>query len=185
MELDLSKLKKKNIGSSFLGTFKETHYKPSGKKKGEHIPNWEMKGLYLGIRVGAIEDGNKKKDMLYFYDLDEKEIKIITVPIITGKIKYAIASGSIKLYDLIIAKYFGKKLGPSGFEYNDYQVDIYECPEDLLNQEEEFDIGGEIQKMSIREYIQSQVTSGYWDMFADEEAALSDMNKLYPSEERF
>ncbi len=80
MEINLKDLKKKEIGNTFLGTFKETHYKPKGAKKGMHIPDWEMNGLYLGYRVGVIDDKGKKKDMLYFYDLDEKEIKIITVP---------------------------------------------------------------------------------------------------------
>ena len=175
MELDLSKLKKKEIGNTFLGTFKETHYKPKGAKKGMHIPDWEMNGLYLGYRVGVIDDNGKKKDMLYFYDLDEKEIKIITVPLICGKVKYAIMTGSIELYDLIIVKYLGKKVGPSGFEYNDYQVDIYETPEYLLTMKDTYIVNGEQVEMTIKDYIHSQVSTGYWQMFADEEAALRDM----------
>ena len=175
MGIDIKGLKKKEIGNTFLGTFKETHYKPKGAKKGMHIPDWEMNGLYLGYRVGVIDDKGKKKDMLYFYDLDEKEIKIITVPLICGKVKYAIMTGSIELYDLIIAKYLGKKVGPSGFEYNDYQVDIYEAPEDLLKIEDTYIVNGEQVKMTIEDYIHSQVGIGYWQMFADEEAALRDM----------
>jgi len=175
MGIDIKGLKKKEIGNTFLGTFKETHYKPKGSKKGMHIPDWEMNGLYLGYRVGVIDDNGKKKDMLYFYDLDEKEIKIITVPLICGKIKYAIMTGSIELYDLIIAKYLGKKVGPSGFEYNDYQVDVYEPPEELLKIEDTYIVNGEQVKMTIEDYIHSQVGIGYWQMFADEEAALRDM----------
>lgn len=175
MGIDIKGLKKKEIGNTFLGTFKETHYKPKGAKKGMHIPDWEMNGLYLGYRVGVIDDNVKKKDMLYFYDLDEKEIKIITVPLICGKVKYAIMTGSIELYDLIIAKYLGKKVGPSGFEYNDYQVDIYETPEDLLTMKDTYIVNGEQVEMTIKDYIHSQVSTGYWQMFADEEAALRDM----------
>ena len=175
MGIDIKGLKKKEIGNTFLGTFKETHYKPKGAKKGMHIPDWEMNGLYLGYRVGVIEDNGKKKDMLYVYDLDEKEIKIITVPLICGKVKYAIMTGSIELYDLIIVKYLGKKVGPSGFEYNDYSVDIYECPQDLLKMKETFDVNGEQIEMTIEDFIHSQVGIGYWQMFADEEAALRDM----------
>ncbi len=175
MGIDIKGLKKKEIGNTFLGTFKETHYKPKGAKKGMHIPDWEMNGLYLGYRVGVIDDNGKKKDMLYFYDLDEKEIKIITVPLICGKVKYAIMTGSIELYDLIIAKYLGKKVGPSGFEYNDYQVDIYETPEYLLTMKDTFIVNGEQVEMTIKDYIHSQVSTGYWQMFADEEAALRDM----------
>jgi len=175
MEINLKDLKKKEIGNTFLGTFKETHYKPKGAKKGMHIPDWEMNGLYLGYRVGVIDDKGKKKDMLYFYDLDEKEIKIITVPLICGKVKYAIMTGSIELYDLIIAKYLGKKVGPSGFEYNDYQVDIYETPEYLLTMKDTYIVNGEQVEMTIKDYIHSQVSTGYWQMFADEEAALRDM----------
>lgn len=175
MGIDIKGLKKKEIGNTFLGTFKETHYKPKGAKKGMHIPDWEMNGLYLGYRVGVIDDNGKKKDMLYFYDLDEKEIKIITVPLICGKVKYAIMTGSIELYDLIIAKYLGKKVGPSGFEYNDYQVDIYETPEDLLTMKDTYIVNGEQEEMTIKDYIHSQVSTGYWQMFADEEAALRDM----------
>lgn len=177
MEIDIKGLKKKEIGNTFLGTFKETHYKPKGAKKGMHIPDWEMNGLYLGYRVGVIEDNGKKKDMLYVYDLDEKEIKIITVPLICGKVKYAIMTGSIELYDLIIAKYLGKKVGPSGFEYNDYQVDIYETPEDLLTMKDTYIVNGEQVEMTIKDYIHSQVSTGYWQMFADEEAALRDMKQ--------
>ena len=140
-----------------------------------HIPDWEMNGLYLGYRVGVIEDNGKKKDMLYVYDLDEKEIKIITVPLICGKVKYAIMTGSIELYDLIIAKYLGKKVGPSGFEYNDYQVDIYETPEYLLTMKDTYIVNEEQVEMTIKDYIHSQVSTGYWQMFADEEAALRDM----------
>lgn len=175
MGIDIKGLKKKEIGNTFLGTFKETHYKPKGAKKGMHIPDWEMNGLYLGYRVGVIDDNGKKKDMLYFYDLDEKEIKIITVPLICGKVKYAIMTGSIELYDLIIAKYLGKKVGPSGFEYNDYQVDIYETPEYLLTMKDTYIVNGEQVEMTIKDYIHSQVSTGYWQMFADEEAALRDM----------
>lgn len=175
MRIDIKGLKKKEIGNTFLGTFKETHYKPKGAKKGMHIPDWEMNGLYLGYRVGVIDDNGKKKDMLYFYDLDEKEIKIITVPLICGKVKYAIMTGSIELYDLIIAKYLGKKVGPSGFEYNDYQVDIYETPEYLLTMKDTYIVNGEQVEMTINDYIHSQVSTGYWQMFADEEAALRDM----------
>ena len=175
MRIDIKGLKKKEIGNTFLGTFKETHYKPKGAKKGMHIPDWEMNGLYLGYRVGVIDDNGKKKDMLYFYDLDEKEIKIITVPLICGKVKYAIMTGSIDLYDLIIAKYLGKKVGPSGFEYNDYQVDIYETPEYLLTMKDTYIVNGEQVEMTIKDYIHSQVSTGYWQMFADEEAALRDM----------
>ena len=175
MRIDIKGLKKKEIGNTFLGTFKETHYKPKGAKKGMHIPDWEMNGLYLGYRVGVIDDNGKKKDMLYFYDLDEKEIKIITVPLICGKVKYAIMTGSIELYDLIIAKYLGKKVGPSGFEYNDYQVDIYETPEYLLTMKDTYIVNGEQEEMTIKDYIHSQVSTGYWQMFADEEAALRDM----------
>ena len=175
MRIDIKGLKKKEIGNTFLGTFKETHYKPKGAKKGMHIPDWEMNGLYLGYRVGVIDDNGKKKDMLYFYDLDEKEIKIITVPLICGKVKYAIMTGSIELYDLIIAKYLGKKVGPSGFEYNDYQVDIYETPEYLLTMKDTYIVNGEQVEMTIKDYIHSQVSTGYWQMFADEEAALRDM----------
>ena len=175
MGIDIKGLKKKEIGNTFLGTFKETHYKPKGAKKGMHIPDWEMNGLYLGYRVGVIEDNGKKKDMLYVYDLDEKEIKIITVPLICGKVKYAIMTGSIELYDLIIAKYLGKKVGPSGFEYNDYQVDIYETPEYLLTMKDTYIVNGEQVEMTIKDYIHSQVSTGYWQMFADEEAALRDM----------
>lgn len=175
MGIDIKGLKKKEIGNTFLGTFKETHYKPKGAKKGKHIPDWEMNGLYLGYRVGVIDDNGKKKDMLYFYDLDEKEIKIITVPLICGKVKYAIMTGSIELYDLIIAKYLGKKVGPSGFEYNDYQVDIYETPEYLLTMKDTYIVNGEQVEMIIKDYIHSQVSTGYWQMFADEEAALRDM----------
>ena len=177
MGIDIKGLKKKEIGNTFLGTFKETHYKPKGSKKGMHIPDWEMNGLYLGYRVGVIDDNGKKKDMLYFYDLDEKEIKIITVPLICGKVKYAIMTGSIELYDLIIAKYLGKKVGPSGFEYNDYQVDIYETPEDLLTMKDTYIVNGEQVEMTIKDYIHSQVSTGYWQMFADEEAALRDMKQ--------
>ena len=177
MEIDIKGLKKKEIGNTFLGTFKETHYKPKGAKKGIHIPDWEMNGLYLGYRVGVIEDNGKKKDMLYVYDLDEKEIKIITVPLICGKVKYAIMTGSIELYDLIIAKYLGKKVGPSGFEYNDYQVDIYETPEYLLTMKDTYIVNGEQVEMTIKDYIHSQVSTGYWQMFADEEAALRDMKQ--------
>jgi len=175
MGIDIKGLKKKEIGNTFLGTFKETHYKPKGAKKGMHIPDWEMNGFYLGYRVGVIEDNGKKKDMLYVYDLDEKEIKIITVPLICGKVKYAIMTGSIELYDLIIAKYLGKKVGPSGFEYNDYQVDIYETPEYLLTMKDTYIVNGEQVEMTIKDYIHSQVSMGYWQMFADEEAALRDM----------
>ena len=175
MGIDIKGLKKKEIGNTFLGTFKETHYKPKGAKKGMHIPDWEMNGLYLGYRVGVIDDNGKKKDMLYFYDVDEKEIKIITVPLICGKVKYAIMTGSIELYDLIIAKYLGKKVGPSGFEYNDYQVDIYETPEYLLTMKDTYIVNGEQVEMTIKDYIHSQVSTGYWQMFADEEAALRDM----------
>ena len=175
MGIDIKGLKKKEIGNTFLGTFKETHYKPKGAKKGMHIPDWEMNGLYLGYRVGVIDDNGKKKDMLYFYDLDEKEIKIITVPLICGKVKYAIMTGSIELYDLIIAKYLGKKVGPSGFEYNDYQVDIYETPEYLLTMKDTYIVNEEQVEMTIKDYIHSQVSTGYWQMFADEEAALRDM----------
>ncbi len=175
MGIDIKGLKKKEIGTTFLGTFKETHYKPKGAKKGMHIPDWEMNGLYLGYRVGVIDDNGKKKDMLYFYDLDEKEIKIITVPLICGKVKYAIMTGSIELYDLIIVKYLGKKVGPSGFEYNDYQVDIYETPEYLLTMKDTYIVNGEQVEMTIKDYIHSQVSTGYWQMFADEEAALRDM----------
>lgn len=175
MGIDIKGLKKKEIGNTFLGTFKETHYKPKGAKKGMHIPDWEMNGLYLGYRVGVIDDNGKKKDMLYFYDLDEKEIKIITVPLICGKVKYAIMTGSIELYDLIIVKYLGKKVGPSGFEYNDYQVDIYETPEYLLTMKDTYIVNGEQVEMTIKDYIHSQVSTGYWQMFADEEAALRDM----------
>ena len=175
MGIDIKGLKKKEIGNTFLGTFKETHYKPKGAKKGMHIPDWEMNGLYLGYRVGVIEDNGKKKDMLYVYDLDEKEIKIITVPLICGKVKYAIMTGSIELYDLIIAKYLGKKVGPSGFEYNDYQVDIYETPEYLLTMKDTYIVNEEQVEMTIKDYIHSQVSTGYWQMFADEEAALRDM----------
>jgi len=175
MGIDIKGLKKKEIGNTFLGAFKETHYKPKGAKKGMHIPDWEMNGLYLGYRVGVIDDNGKKKDMLYFYDLDEKEIKIITVPLICGKVKYAIMTGSIDLYDLIIAKYLGKKVGPSGFEYNDYQVDIYETPEYLLTMKDTYIVNGEQVEMTIKDYIHSQVSTGYWQMFADEEAALRDM----------
>lgn len=175
MGIDIKGLKKKEIGNTFLGTFKETHYKPKGAKKGRHIPDWEMNGLYLGYRVGVIDDNGKKKDMLYFYDLDEKEIKIITVPLICGKVKYAIMTGSIELYDLIIVKYLGKKVGPSGFEYNDYQVDIYETPEYLLTMKDTYIVNGEQVEMIIKDYIHSQVSTGYWQMFADEEAALRDM----------
>ena len=175
MGIDIKGLKKKEIGNTFLGTFKETHYKPKGAKKGKHIPDWEMNGLYLGYRVGVIDDNGKKKDMLYFYDLDEKEIKIITVPLICGKVKYAIMTGSIELYDLIIVKYLGKKVGPSGFEYNDYQVDIYETPEYLLTMKDTYIVNGEQEEMTIKDYIHSQVSTGYWQMFADEEAALRDM----------
>lgn len=175
MGLDIKGLKKKEIGNTFLGTFKETHYKPKGAKKGMHIPDWEMNGLYLGYRVGVIDDNGKKKDMLYFYDLDEKEIKIITVPLICGKVKYAIMTGSIELYDLIIAKYLGKKIGPSGFEYNDYQVDIYETPEYLLTMKDTYIVNGEQVEMTIKDYIHSQVSTGYWQMFADEEAVLRDI----------
>ena len=177
MGIDIKGLKKKEIGNTFLGTFKETHYKPKGAKKGMHIPDWEMNGLYLGYRVGVIDDNGKKKDMLYFYDLDEKEIKIITVPLICGKVKYAIMTGSIELYDLIIAKYLGKKVGPSGFEYNDYQVDIYETPEYLLTMKDTYIVNGEQVEMTIKDYIHSQVSTGYWQMFADEEAALRDMKQ--------
>lgn len=175
MGIDIKGLKKKEIGNTFLGTFKETHYKPKGAKKGMHIPDWEMNGLYLGYRVGVIDDNGKKKDMLYFYDLDEKEIKIITVPLICGKVKYAIMTGSIDIYDLIIAKYLGKKVGPSGFEYNDYQVDIYETPEYLLTMKDTYIVNGEQVEMTIKDYIHSQVGIGYWQMFADEEAALRDI----------
>ena len=175
MGIDIKGLQKKEIGNTFLGTFKETHYKPKGAKKGMHIPDWEMNGLYLGYRVGVIDGNSKKKDMLYFYDLDEKEIKIITVPLICGKVKYAIMTGSIELYDLIIAKYLGKKVGTSGFEYNDYQVDIYETPEYLLTMKDTYIVNGEQVEMTIKDYIHSQVSTGYWQMFADEEAALRDM----------
>ena len=54
-------------------------------------------------------------------------------------------------------------------------MDIYEAPEDLLKIEDTYIVNGEQVKMTIEDYIHSQVGIRYWQMFADEEAALRDM----------
>ena len=154
-----------------IGEFKNFYHKVKGKAKQEHIPDLEIKGVYLGLRINIVTKGMKREiiDILYYYDLDEKKIMLITVPLIVGKFKYAIKARSLRRYDLFTIKYLGKKQSPtSPFEYNDYEVKFYDFEEntDIVTEE-------------LINQIEEEVPENYWDLFRDsEEELLGDKSPL-------
>jgi hypothetical protein len=180
LKLSFEKLAGKKELKETIGSFKETHTKGKGDTKGKHIEDWKMFGLYLGYRLGAVKqplpNGDiRVKDLLYFYDLIEHEIKIISVPQIYGKIKYAIMARKINKFDVIAAKYNGKKLNKNtNLEYNDYDVEIFDIQEnkDLLEQKNKYEIDGEEKEITVKEYIDTIIDEHFWNLWQKEEENL-------------
>ena len=152
-----------------IGEFKNFYHKVKGKAKQEHIPDLEIKGIYLGLRINVGTRDGKTIDMLYYYDLDEKKIMIITVPIILGKFKYAIKARSLRRFDLFTIKYLGKEISDKTlFEYNNYEVKFYDFEEntDIVTEE-------------LINKIEEEVPENYWDLFmASEDELMGDKSPL-------
>jgi len=152
-----------------IGDFKNFYHKVKGKAKREHIPDLEINGVFLGLRINVSTKDGKTIDMLYYYDIDEQKIMIITVPIILGKFKYAIKARSLRKFDLFTIKYLGKEISKKTlFEYNNYEVKLYDFEEntDIVTEE-------------LINKIEEEVPENYWDLFRDsEEELLGDKSPL-------
>ena len=92
----------------------------------EHIKNWFLGGIFLGINIKQVEKETKK--YAYIYDLLDKKIKIINVPFIVGKIIYGIKTEQLNQFGGLFIKYMGKKISPKDptHKFNDYDLKIYE-----------------------------------------------------------
>lgn len=154
-----------------IGEFKNFYHRVKGKAKQEHIPDLFIKGVYLGLRLNIVTKGEKNEiiDILYYYDLDEQKIMLITVPLIVGKFKYAIKARSLRRYDLFTIKYLGKEISEKTlFEYNNYEVKFYD-----------FEENGDIVTEELINKLEDEIPENYWDLFRDsEEELLGDKSPL-------
>lgn len=121
--------KKEEVKSNGLFEFIKT------TENSEHIKDWCITGIYLGIELNAVidkseheDDTVKKRDCLYLFDLADKKVKKLTVSMLTGKAKYNIKADNLHILDIIEMKYLGKKISPNdkSKKYNDYSFDIYD-----------------------------------------------------------